>query len=82
MAGFKPADIIASATRINAQTMLLDHMGALAPTKSADFLVLNANPLDDIKNLRKIDRVVLRGTQVDRAGLAAKFKAKWEAVKG
>jgi imidazolonepropionase-like amidohydrolase len=82
LAGFKPTEIIASATRINAQTMLLDHMGAVAPTKSADFLVLNANPLDDIKNLRKIDKVYLRGVPVDRAGLAAQWKAEWEAVKG
>ncbi len=80
-AGIPAKEIIASATRINAQTMLLDHMGFVGPGKSADFVVLNANPLDDIKNFRKIDRVVLRGTQVDRAGLAAKWKAEWEAAK-
>ena len=35
--------------------------------KSADFLVLDANPLDDITNTRKISSVYLRGAAVDRA---------------
>ncbi len=37
----------------------------------ADFIVLNANPLDDITNTRSIDSVYMRGTAVDRAGLRA-----------
>jgi imidazolonepropionase-like amidohydrolase len=35
--------------------------------KSADFIVLDANPLDDIKNTRKISSVVFRGAAIDRA---------------
>jgi imidazolonepropionase-like amidohydrolase len=34
--------------------------------KSADFIVLDANPLDDITNTRKIASVYLRGVLVDR----------------
>ena len=34
--------------------------------KSADFIVLDANPLDDITNTRKIASVYLRGASVDR----------------
>jgi imidazolonepropionase-like amidohydrolase len=34
--------------------------------KSADFIVLDANPLDDIMNTRRISSVVLRGATVDR----------------
>jgi imidazolonepropionase-like amidohydrolase len=37
--------------------------------KSADFVVLDANPLDDIANTRRISEVYLRGEVVDRATL-------------
>jgi imidazolonepropionase-like amidohydrolase len=43
----------------------------MVPGKSADFLVLDANPLDDIMNSRKISRVYLRGEEIDRAALRA-----------
>jgi len=44
---------------------------------SADFIVLDANPLDNIANVRKINAVYLRGEAVDRAGLRAKWQAQW-----
>ena len=47
--------------------------GTLAAGKSADFIVLDASPLDDIANTRRIAKVYLRGQEVDRALL----KAKW-----
>ena len=40
---------------------------------SADFVVLEANPLDDITNTRRITAVYLRGAEVDRAGLSARW---------
>jgi imidazolonepropionase-like amidohydrolase len=40
--------------------------GTLQPGKSADFIVLDANPLEDITNTRRIASVVLRGAAVDR----------------
>ena len=42
-------------------------LGTLAAGKSADFLVLFANPLDDINNTRRIDKVYLKGVALDRA---------------
>jgi len=39
-------------------------LGTLEPGKSADLVVLNANPLDDIKNTRKIDAVYIAGNRV------------------
>jgi imidazolonepropionase-like amidohydrolase len=41
--------------------------GTLEPGKSADFIVLDANPLDDITNSRRISAVILRGAAVDRS---------------
>src|SRR5437773_4894745 len=68
-AGMSPAQVIVASTRLAAETLKLDQLGLVAPGKSADFVVLNANPLDDITNTRKIYKVYLRGGEVDRAGM-------------
>jgi hypothetical protein len=41
--------------------------------------VLDANPLDDIANTRRINKVYLRGHEVPRAALSAKWQAQWQA---
>jgi imidazolonepropionase-like amidohydrolase len=56
-----------SATRNGAELLKIDNAGTLESGKSADFIVLDANPLDDIKNTRKISAVYLRGVAVDRS---------------
>ncbi len=48
--------------------------GILAKGKRADFIVLNANPLENIRNTREIDAVYLEGARLDREALRAKFK--------
>jgi len=48
-------------------------MGTVASGKEADFIVLDANPLENIANAQKINKVYLRGSEVDRASLRAKF---------
>jgi imidazolonepropionase-like amidohydrolase len=68
-AGMTPANAIVAATRTSAEVMRLDQLGTIAARKSADFIVLDANPLDDITNTRRISRVYLRGQEVDRARL-------------
>jgi imidazolonepropionase-like amidohydrolase len=65
-AGMTPMQVIVAATRNGAEFLKLD-TGMLAAGKSADFIVLDANPLDDIANTRKISAVVLRGVPVDRS---------------
>ena len=70
-AGMTPADVIVAATRNSADLLALDDVGTLEAGKSADFVVLEANPLDDITNTRRIIDVYLRGEAVDRAGLSA-----------
>ncbi|MBV8907047.1 MAG: amidohydrolase family protein [Acidobacteriia bacterium] len=72
-AGMPPAQVLVAATKTAAELMKLDQLGTVAPGKSADFLVLNANPLDDINNTRRISRVYLRGRQLDRARMRAGF---------
>ena len=72
-AGMTPAQVLVAATRTSAAILGLDDLGTVAPGKSADFVVLDANPLDDITNTRKIDRVYLRGKQVDRTRLKQHF---------
>jgi imidazolonepropionase-like amidohydrolase len=67
-AGMTPAEVIVAATRTSAEFLRLDDLGTLEPGKSADFLVLDGNPLDDITNTRRIDAVYLRGTAIDREG--------------
>ena len=66
-AGMTPAQVIVSATRNGAEFLKLNDQGTLAAGKSADFIVLDANPLDNITNTRKISSVVLRGAAVDRS---------------
>jgi len=75
--GFAPMDVIVAATRESAKALRLDQLGMVAPGKSADFIVLDANPLDDVAHVRKIHKVYLRGQEVDRAGLRAKWQAQW-----
>jgi imidazolonepropionase-like amidohydrolase len=66
-AGMTPMQVIVAATRNGADFLKLADQGTLQAGKSADFIVLDANPLDDITNTRKISSVVLRGAAVDRS---------------
>jgi imidazolonepropionase-like amidohydrolase len=68
-AGMTPAEVIVAATRTSAEILRLDRLGTIAPGKSADFVVLDADPLEDISNSRRISSVYLRGRDVDRGAL-------------
>jgi imidazolonepropionase-like amidohydrolase len=61
-AGLTPRQVLASATRDAARCMKLDaELGTLEPNKWADFVVLDADPLVDISNVRKINKVYVAG---------------------
>ena len=75
-AGMTPAQVIVAATRTSAEALQLDQLGTIATGKSADFIVLDANPLDDIDNTRRIAQVYTRGRQVDRAALSRNWSGR------
>ena len=75
-AGMTPAQVIVASTKTAADVLKLSDVGTVAAGKSADFLVLDANPLDNITNTRRISAVYLRGGAVDREGLRAKWMGR------
>ncbi len=65
--GMTPAQVIVAATKNGAEFLRMSDTGTIAVGKNADLLVLDANPLDDIANTRRISAVYLKGVAVDRA---------------
>jgi imidazolonepropionase-like amidohydrolase len=72
--GLTPAEAIIASTSRPTEVLRIKDTGVLAKGKRADFIVLNANPLENIRNTREIDSVYLAGVHLDRAALQAKFK--------
>src|SRR5262249_40511296 len=66
-AGMTPMQVIVASTKNAADFLRVTDAGTLEAGKSADFIVLDANPVDDITNTRRIAAVYLRGRAVDRS---------------
>jgi hypothetical protein len=80
-AGLTPMQALQTATRNPAEFMgRLDDMGTVTKGKLADLVLLDANPLDDIANTRRIRAVVLAGRYFDRASLDAMLKGVEQAA--
>jgi imidazolonepropionase-like amidohydrolase len=74
--GLTPMEAIVGATSVGAKVAGFN-TGLVAAGHQADFVVLNANPLDSISNARKIEKVYLRGIEVPRAEFAKRWQAKF-----
>jgi imidazolonepropionase-like amidohydrolase len=68
-AGLTPAEVLRAATANCAALFPSIDAGAVAAGKRADLLLLNANPLADIRNVHDIHAVVVRGRALNRAAL-------------
>jgi imidazolonepropionase-like amidohydrolase len=60
-AGLTPAEVLVTATRNGAMAMGRTDLGTIEKGQGADLLILTADPLESISNLRRLDAVVLRG---------------------
>lgn len=67
-AGLTPMQALTAATGGSAAVSHLDHVGTIARGKAADLLVLDANPLQDIKNTRQIHSVWIAGRRLPAPG--------------
>jgi imidazolonepropionase-like amidohydrolase len=73
-AGFTPMEAIQAATLVPARMMKLEkEVGTIEAGKRADLIILDANPLESISNIRKVRSVVARGRLYDCAQL-------WQSV--
>jgi len=69
-AGLTPLEALQSATKSPAEFFhATKDSGSVEKGKFAELVLLDANPLDDIRNIRKIHAVILRGKLLDRAAL-------------
>ena len=67
--GFTPLQALQAATRDAAEFLGLNDTGTIEPRKRADLVLVDADPLADIHNTRKIGAVVLGGRLFDRSAL-------------
>jgi imidazolonepropionase-like amidohydrolase len=69
-AGIPPADILKAATSAAAQLLGAgDRIGKIAPGYEASLVIVDGNPLEDIRGTRRISDVFIKGERVKRANL-------------
>ena len=74
-AGLTPLHALQAATIVPARVMKLDaELGTIERGKRADLVVLDANPLDDIRNIRRVRWTISDGRMYESAAL-------WRAVR-
>jgi imidazolonepropionase-like amidohydrolase len=69
-AGFTPMEAIQAATIVPARVMGIDReAGTIERGKRADLIILNGNPLDDVRNTRNVEYVITNGVMYNCAEL-------------
>ncbi len=69
--GMRPADALQAATRVGAEALRLKDRGVLKPGMLADIVVIDGDPLSDIRALTRVGAVILGGVELDRRKLLA-----------
>jgi imidazolonepropionase-like amidohydrolase len=67
-AGLTPMQVLTAATSGSARIARLDQVGTIAPGKAADLLVLDANPIQDIRNSKRLNSVWIAGRRLAATG--------------
>jgi hypothetical protein len=81
-AGITPMQIIMAATKWPAEAMRVsDRIGTVEAGRFADILIVDADPLTDIKNLRQIDEVIFNGRVID-SGVHASYSVPFYGYDG
>ena len=63
--GLTPMQVIQGATSLNARFFRMsDRLGTIDSGKIADLILIDGNPLKDIRNMRRVQRVMLNGRWV------------------
>ncbi len=66
-AGLTPMETLITATRDAARFLKRNDLGTIEPGKTADLVILGANPLEDIRNLRRVEKVIQDGHETGTA---------------
>ena len=71
--GLTPMEALVAATRNGADTIgVLDELGTLEPGKFVDVLILDADPLENIRSVRKFEVLIQGGKVLERSQFAYK----------
>lgn len=82
-AGFTPMEALQTATLNPARFLgMEDRLGTIEKGRIADLVLLNANPLEDIRNTQKIEAVVVNGKYLPRSELDKMLARAEQASKG
>lgn len=76
-AGIPALEVIKIATRNGAQALhILDEAGTIEVGKQADVIVLSENPIENIKNTRKIEMIFQKGKSIDHKSILKSIEAR------